>query len=115
MRTAAFLLAALTATTAAYGQAVNAQPPAPASSEGVAIGAVITPALEGGGPWFMPAVRVSAPLGSKVGVDVSAGRISGGTNRFAEIRSFYAAQTRILRAARTSDVERRYWFVGPLY
>lgn len=114
MRTHILFLAALALTGVAYAQDGTARPGAFPRGE-LAIGAVITPALEGGGPWFMPAIRLSAPLGSKLAIDVDAGRIFGGVNKYAEIQRFYGAQIRFLRSELRSDSTRGYWLVGPLY
>jgi hypothetical protein len=97
----------------------QAQPP----SEGVAIGVVATPALDGFTDfWFMPAVRISASLGSRLAIDLDAGRVFGGTIKFASplrdstaaIRAhhFYAGQLRLLTARRRSDGGSTYWLVG---
>ena len=109
----------LVATVALAGPA-NAQDVTPQSHSAfprgeLAIGAVITPALEGAGPWFMPAIRLSAPLGSTLAIDLDAGRIYGGINKYAEIERFYAAQIRFVREPLRSDTTRGYWLVGPLY
>jgi hypothetical protein len=82
--------------------------------EGLAVGLLATPAREGGGPWFLPAVRVSAPLGAKRGVDFDAGRIFGGSNKYADIRRFYAGQFRFRRADQ-EDAMGRYWLVGLMF
>ena len=85
----------------------SAQDAPSAPREGLVVGVMATPALEGGGPWFMPAVRVSAPLGPRMGVDFDVGRIFGGT----DIRSFQAVQLRLLPARRRGP-ESSYWIVG---
>jgi hypothetical protein len=89
--------------------------PRPPQRDGFAIGVLATPALEGGGPWFMPAVRVSAPLGTRHAVDVDGGAIYLATNRFAEIKSFVAAQLRFARAPRDTSTTARYWLAGLRY
>jgi hypothetical protein len=100
---------------AAYAQDGTALPHGAFQRGELAIGAVITPALEGGGPWFMPAIRLSAPLGSNRAIDLDAGRIYGGINKYAEIERFYSAQIRFLRSELRSDTARGYWLIGPLY
>jgi hypothetical protein len=82
-----------------------------AAREGVAVGAVASPALEGGGFWFMPAVRASVPLGAKYGLDLEAGRILGASHRYATVRSFLAGQLRFRREP-AEDLVDRYWLVG---
>jgi hypothetical protein len=115
MRTLLILLAAL-ALQSARAEAQTAVDPAPAQlRESVAFGVTATPALEGGGPWFLPAVRLSASLGARVGVDVDAGRIYGGVNKYSEIRRFQAVQLRILGEPRPMDMTARYWAAGLMY
>lgn len=108
-------LVGLALSSAAYAQNGTARPPGAFPRGELAIGAVVTPALEGGGPWFMPAVRLSAPLGSKLAIDLDAGRIFGGINKYAEFQRFYGAQIRFVRSELRSDASRGYWLVGPLY
>ena len=79
MRTLACFLAVLLMTASAHAQDEPSDSAGP--REGISIGAVAIPALEGGGPWFMPAIRLSAPLGAKVGVDIDAGRVFGASSR----------------------------------
>ena len=109
------LLAAL-ALQSARVDAQTAVDPAPAQlRESVAVGVIATPALEGGGPWFLPAVRLSASLGARVGVDVDAGRIYGAVNKYSDIRRFQAVQVRILGKQRPADTTDRYWVAGLMY
>src|SRR5688572_29387810 len=77
-----------------------------------AIGVSATPALEGGGPWFMPGLRVSIPCGPTHGFDLEAGRIFGGTNQFAIIRPFFAGQLRFTRNPSQGHVPAKYWLAG---
>lgn len=102
----------LPASTAAAMQADESSP-RPAQRDGFAFGVLATPALEGGGPWFMPAIRLSAPLGAKRALDIDSGAIFGATNEYAEIRSFLAAQLRFARP-RTGTTA-RYWLAGLRY
>lgn len=83
--------------------------------ERLAIGVLATPALEGGGPWFLPAIRISAPIGAKHDVDLEAGRIFGGSSSYAEIRTFLAGQVRIARQSRGAGATARYWLAGFRY
>jgi hypothetical protein len=99
---------------AAYAQDGTARPPGAFQRGELAIGAVITPALEGGGPWFMPAIRLSAPLGAKHAIDLDAGRIYGGNSKYGEIERFYGAQIRFLRSELRSEAARGYWLAGAL-
>jgi hypothetical protein len=115
MRTLVFSIIFLA--TGVTASAQNDIPPTavPAVRERISLGALATPALEGAGPWFMPAVRLSLPLGSRHGVDLDGGRIYGGSNKYADIRTFYAAQIRFLRGARLADGSARYWLAGLKY
>ena len=63
----------------------------------------------------MPAVRVSSPLGPRRGVDVELGKIFGGSNDYAEIRKYYAAQVRFAFRGEDPGSVRRYWFLGLKY
>jgi hypothetical protein len=83
--------------------------------ERFAAGVLVTPALEGGGPWFMPAIRISAALGSKHGLDIEAGRIFGGSTKYAEIKTFAAAQLRFIRNPGHAAPTVRYWLAGLRY
>ncbi len=101
---------------AAGANALHAQTGAAAAPvpprEGIAFGAVASPALEGGGPWFMPALRLSVPAGPRCGVDVDIGRIYGGSNKYARIRRYEAVQLRFGRKTSEEDGVARYWLVG---
>lgn len=110
MRTVLLFLAALTTASGAYAQD---QPTPVPPREWFAVGGLITPALEGGGPWLIPAVRLSVPLGSRVGFDVDAGRIFGGTDqRWGSFRRFRSAQLRLMKRPNDKDQLSRYWLVG---
>src|SRR4249920_720449 len=115
MRTTILVLLALSISASAYPQDGRPPPSGGSPREGLAIGVLAIPALEGGGPWFMPAVRFSVPLGSKAGVDLDAGRVFGASNKYSEIRSFYAAQIRVRRAPRAGEDSARYWLAGLQY
>jgi hypothetical protein len=90
-------------------------PPRPPQRDGFAFGILATPALEGGGPWFMPAIRVSAPLGARHALDFDSGAIFLATNEFAGIKSFLAAQLRFARAPAGTSTTARYWLAGLRY
>jgi hypothetical protein len=83
-------------------------------AEGPAIGLTATPALEGGGPWFMPGVRLSLPLGGRHAIDLEGGRILGATGEFARIRTYYASQVRFMRPP-SREGRGRYWLAGLRY
>ena len=101
----------------AHAAARQTDEPAPRSPQrdGFAFGLLATPALEGGGPWFMPAIRVSAPLGARHALDFDGGAILLATNEFAEIKSFLAAQLRFARAPKETSTTARYWLAGLRY
>jgi hypothetical protein len=96
----------------AVAQPAVSSPPGETGREGVAIGTVLTPALAGG-VGFWPAVRFSAPLGGRVGLDVDAGRMFPASNGFFSIRRFYGVQIRLRRGSRNAGGSSRYWIVGP--
>jgi len=73
---------------------------------------VLSPALEGGGPWLMTGLRISTPLGSRAGLDVESGAIFGGKTVFSSITSFNALQLRLMRTRRADDGRARAWLVG---
>jgi hypothetical protein len=102
-----------------------AQPPVdPAAGpprDGIAVGLQITPALDGFVyPWLMSSVRVSVPLPGRLGIDVEAGRIAGGTTELPsssphaviQVRSFYSSQLRFNRGTRKLDGSGRYFLIG---
>lgn len=102
MRILTILVITLTAAAEAFAQ-----------TERVAIGGLIAPALEGGGPWLMPAVRLSAPLGSRHGVDVETGRVYGGSDpKWGSIRRYTSAHLRFKREPRDGSETARYWIAG---
>jgi hypothetical protein len=114
MRTLACLLASLAMAAGAYGQGAPSESAGPPSAW-IAIGGIAVPAWEGGGPWFMPGVRLSAPLGARVGVDLDAGGVYGASSKYADIRRFYAGQLRVTRRSRSVDNVPRYWLGGLKY
>jgi hypothetical protein len=106
-------------TTLAVAASAHAQDAPPTSvtapREHLAIGVLATPALEGGGPWLLSAIRLSAPLGAKFGIDVDAGRVLGATSQYSEIRSYYTGQVRFVRSPANVEGSSRYWLVGLMY
>jgi hypothetical protein len=93
----------------------------PAAAQPPAVGIQITPALDGfTNAWLMTGVRFSAPLGSRLGIDVEAGRILGGTTDLpsssaiarVHVRSSYSSQMRFMRGERRPDGTGRYFLAG---
>jgi len=93
------------------------------SHEAIAIGVVAAPAFDGFTDfWFMPAVRISVPFGSRVTIDLDAGRVLGGTREHPATSSgpastlrpgaFYTGQLRLLTAPRRADGDSTYWMIG---
>ena len=113
MRILGCLLMTVALTASAHAQ--DGSPAATALRERPAFGVFATPALEGGGPWFLPAIRLSAPLGPRFGIDVDAGRVFGASSKFSEMRSYYAGQIRFVRSSGKVDGESRYWLAGLMY
>ena len=83
--------------------------------ERFSLGVVATPALEGGGPWFLPALRVSAPLHRRIGIDADAGPLFGGSNEFVTIKSHFAGRLRFTKGHRSEEGNGGYWAVGVQY
>jgi hypothetical protein len=83
--------------------------------ERFSLGIAATPALEGGGPWFMPAARVSGPVAGRIGFDIDAGPLYGGSHEFATIRSHYVGRIRVGRGQRSAEGNGRYWTAGIQY
>lgn len=83
--------------------------------ERFSFGVVATPALEGGGPWFLPAVRVTAPLHRRIGFDADAGPLFGGSNEFVTIKSHFAGRMRLYKGRRSEEGNGGYWAVGLQY
>ena len=112
MRLMLCLLAALPVRV--YAQTSAPTPP----RESVTVGATLGPGL-GNTIWLLTSLRVSVPLGPRVGLDVDAGRVlgsrqdEGGT--ITEYGALVGAQVRILRRARASRGTSQYWLLGPLY
>jgi hypothetical protein len=86
----------------------------PIPGDGLAVGGFLMPAINGGA-WFSPGVRVSAPLGRRLRLDVDAAPVFGGTNRVVSIRSFLAAQLRTPIRSRDEAGNGRYWLAGLRY
>ena len=110
---ASILALSFCASTTAIAQ--TAAPSDRPARDGLAIGVIATPALEGGGPWVMPGVRVSMPCGPTHGFDFEAGRIFGGTSQFAVIRAFVAGQLRFTRNQSEDHATTKYWLAGLKY
>lgn len=113
-----FCLALLLPALAAPPALAQDVPPVPTRGplrDGVAFGGVFAPALEGSGPWLMPSIRLSVPLGARHGIDVDSGAIVGGVNKYSEIRSFLAFQIRFLKEPLDAQGRTRYWLIGPMY
>lgn len=98
-------------------------PQAQTPRDGVAIGGIVSPALDGFSDfWFMPAIRITVPVGARAAIDVDAGRIFSGTHEhspslaggIATIRAdhFYTGQLRVLTARRGSGGGSTYWMIG---
>ena len=81
---------------------------------GPAFGVSLTPAWAGG-LGFWPTVRITAPVGARIAVDLDAGWMFPETNGYFTTRGFYAIQVRFLRAPRDAAGSARYWIVGPAY
>lgn len=124
MRIVSLTLGILTLASVAQAQETS-QRPFRARDE-IAIGGLLTPAVDGfNNFWFMPAVRLSAPIGARVGIDFDAGRIIGGTSEFSPplpdstsrmvADYFYAGQLRFLTSRRRSNGNSNYWILGVNY
>ena len=83
--------------------------------ERFSVGVVATPALEGGGAWFIPAIRLSGPVRGRIGFDVDGGRVVGGTNALVTITSQYLGRVRFMRGTRSETGNGSYWAVGIQY
>lgn len=92
--------------------AAGAQEPIP---ERFSFGVIATPALEGGGPWFLPAVRFTAPLHRRIGFDADAGPLFGGSNQFVTIKSHFAGRMRFYKGRRYEEGSGGYWAIGLQY
>jgi len=86
--------------------------------EHLTIGGTIGPGL-GNQLWLMSSIRVSAPLGSRIGLDLDAGRVFGSNENEAGSHTEYGAlfgiQVRFLRGARKPSGSRQYWVLGPIF
>lgn len=110
MKSALLLIFVLGVPTEASAQDVPAQ-----SRDYISIGASATPALEGGGLWFMPGLRVTGRFSERVGLDIDASRVVGSSNAYSEITQLYQARLMFFRTPSKSVGIDRYWFVGPEY
>jgi hypothetical protein len=111
---ALFLAVALLMPAAAEAQAPTAVPTRDPGRDSLAIGGSFTPALAGG-LGFWPAVRISAPAGPRVGIDLNAGWMFPETNGYFTTRDCYAVQVRFLRGRRDATGSTRAWIVGAGY
>jgi hypothetical protein len=84
-----------------------------APREAVAAGAIVTPALEGGGPWLLAGAKVNSRLTERFGLSVEADRIWGSKNQFSELTQSYTASMLIYSRRASDDRTASYWFVGP--
>lgn len=95
-----------------------AQPLAPdpdtTPRDSFALGVSLSPALAGG-VGFWPTVRAGAPLGTRVAVDLDAGRMFPANNGYFSTRRYYALQVRLLRSPRNAGGSSRFWSVGPAF
>ena len=114
MALSGFRKAALAAAVVCVVAPASAQELSP-PRERFSVGLAMTPALEGGGPWFMAAARVSGPLSRRIGFDLDAGPLYGGSNEFVTIRSHYVARLRFARGRRSAEGNGRYWTAGVQY
>jgi hypothetical protein len=96
----------------------SAQAPAPAPDppvrDSLAIGVGLAPAVAGG-MGFWPTVRVSTPIGARIGIDVEAGGMFPSDNGYFSTRWFSALQFRFLRKPRDVGGSSWFWVVGPAY
>ena len=80
--------------------------------DSLAVGVGLSPALAGEVA-FWPAVRVSAPLGARIAIDLDAGRMFPADNCYFSTRRYYSLQVRLLRRPRDVEGSSRFWIVGP--
>jgi len=111
---ATLLAVALLIPAGAEAQAPAAAPTRDPGRDSLAIGGSLTPAWAGG-LGFWPTVRITAPVGARIGLDLDAGWMFPETNGYFTTRDFYAIQIRFLRAGRDAAGSTRYWIVGPAY
>jgi hypothetical protein len=98
----------------ASAQTPTSLPASEPARDGVALGASLTPALAGE-LGFWPSARVSTPLGSRIALDLDAGRLYPAENGYFSTRAFYAVQFRFLRAPRDERGSARFWIFGSEY
>jgi hypothetical protein len=97
--------------TGAAAQALDTEPDPPLR-DSLALGVSLCPALAGG-VGFWPTFRVGAPLGTRIAVDLDAGRMFPADNGYFSTRRYYALQFRFLRRPRDAKGSSRFWLVGP--
>ena len=95
----------------AAAQALAAEPDT-TLRDSFALGVSLSPALAGG-VGFWPTVRVGAPLGTRIAVDLDAGRMFPADNGYFSTRRYYGLQVRLLRRPRDAGGSSRFWSVGP--
>lgn len=64
-------------------------------------------------PWFVPAVRVSLPLGQRYSLDLEGGRVHG-SNKYSRPGAAFGGQLRFMRE-RKPDGFGRYWLLGAMH
>ena len=110
----AAILSGLLLAVPARAQSTSSPPDTPARRDGLAVGGFLMPAINGA-PWFSPGVRLSAPLGGRLRLDVDAAPVFGGTNSIVSIRSFVAGQLRTPLGTRDEAGNGGYWLIGLRY
>ena len=88
---------------------------APEVRDGLAIGTVLTPAVNGSDPWLLAGLRVSIPIGSRTAIDLDGGRIFGGVSSYGAFGEYAGIQFRRLRAERTAAGDSTYLIFGVHY
>jgi hypothetical protein len=91
---------------------VVAAEPDPTRRDSLALGVSLSPAWAGG-LGFWPAVRIGAPIGPRIAIDLDAGRMLPAENGYFLTRRYYALQVRLLRRPRDARGSSRFWSVGP--
>lgn len=107
------LILALGGQAQAQGSATSGQPEPPQRT-GFAAGFAVTPHWEfaAGNVWLAPGIRLSAPLGPRVALDVEASRLFGADTASELLRRIYMAQVRWMASGTRQDPISSYWSVG---
>jgi hypothetical protein len=88
------------------------QDEAPAGKE-IAFGVSLTPAWEiPAGLWFTPGIRLSASFGSRLAIDVDAGRLFGADTESEQLRRSFAALIRWKAKTPSGPGSTSFWSVG---